>query len=171
MKASPQVRLIVGAAFLWPSLVYLNCDLIRNPVDLSALTDDVNVIKKEIHGVEELGVISESQHRSGDALNRPLFNVNRRPFLVKAVVPPIEEAQPIPDVQQETAPPYLGLKLVGTRNINGVRSALIQGEEGGQPVWVAEGETVAGWTLTKSDSNASHFTQGSHNIVFQLYNE
>lgn len=171
MKVSPNVGLIVGATFLWSSLVYLNYDLILNPVDLSALTNDVNVAKEEIHGAEELAVISEGQHRSGEALNRPLFNVDRRPFLVKAFMPPGEEAKALPDVQQEIAPLHLGLKLVGTRNINGVRSALVQGEEGGQPVWVSEGETVAGWTLIKSDSNASHFSQGSHNIVFQLYNE
>jgi hypothetical protein len=78
-------------------------------------------------------------------LARPLFAPDRRPWQ-EPESPEMVELAPEPEIFDETAAPA-ELQLIGIGIANGRASALIVDPAGGDPEWVAEGDSIADWTV------------------------
>lgn len=170
MKRFVPALLLAG---MLAGLVGLNVRWITTPIDLAPLA-----ARAAVDNAPAEASVAESQ--SGlpaldveEALRRPLFHADRRPFSPSAPEPkpePVAEI-PQPPPAAEPAPPVLApeLRLAGV-SLSGQRKRALLGPASSTDVrWYAEGQTIEGWTLTDISGQTVQFTNGGRSVSFKLY--
>lgn len=108
-----------------------------------------------------------------EALQRPLFHADRRPFSPPPPEPtpePVLEVAPPQPVAEAVPPaPPLEMRLAGVSLSGDQRRALLGPASGADLRWYAEGQSVEGWTLSDISSQDVHFTNGERSVRFKLY--
>jgi hypothetical protein len=93
-----------------------------------------------------------------------LFAADRRPVVPKPKRP---QSQP-PNVEEEAAAPPEQLQLVGIVQGSAPR-ALIRSKTNGEGTWMAVGEDVEGWRLSKVADNMAMIETGGRSYELHLY--
>jgi hypothetical protein len=131
----PAIVLLAGAIGM---LLALNWFLFRNPVDISPIDQAKGTTNAPVAPNLKLAtpLDNKSAAQFAEAVNRPLFNPDRRP--VKREVTAADSVDPQPSE----------LQLVGVMKSgrSGARALIrASGTQAGK--WIAEGEQFNGWTL------------------------
>ncbi len=106
-----------------------------------------------------------------EALNRPLFQKNRRPFVPQAIVAePAPAPQPVVEV---TSPPIRidasQLLLKGLLLTPDQGKALIATADAPDGVWVEAGAIISGWTVKSLDPQGVLLASGDSKSLLKLY--
>jgi hypothetical protein len=113
------------------------------------------------------GALDLSGVERNQVLARPLFAPDRRPWQpppTLRVVDVVDEAVEVVD----TPPP--DLLLLGVAIAGGRASVLIGDMDGNtEPEWVAEGDTVLGWTVTAVSGQSVTLSGGGQEVSLSLY--
>jgi hypothetical protein len=102
---------------------------------------------------------------------RPLFSPQRRPTPEPGQAPVAEPepaaAAPAPEpVAVELTRP--DLRLLGTMT-GGARSTALIAQAEGEPVWLAEGDAIGGWTLSAISADSVELSRDSGSFRVDLY--
>lgn len=105
---------------------------------------------------------------SSTLLERPLFNVTRRPFEKPEQVP-----EPEPMVEQETGLELIEqelarqpvFRLLGVAKINSGSIALVAEGDQGQARWLAIGDVIGDWTVSAVDRSTIILAHHSKNVA------
>lgn len=102
------------------------------------------------------------------ALSRPLFAPDRRPWQ-EPMAPETFETFEEPEMtyEPEAAPPELS--LVGIGIANGRASALLLDPMQGEPEWVAEGDSIARWTVRAVSDRSVTLEGDGGTVSLSLY--
>ncbi|WP_300392669.1 hypothetical protein [Henriciella sp.] len=91
---------------------------------------------------------------------RPLFHETRRPYE--------SEGDPVVDFAPEPTN-SAHLQLRGVIKRGGTARAYVELIGGGEPVWLNQGDTLAGWTLKQVTSDGVVLAKGTRDINLKLY--
>jgi hypothetical protein len=104
--------------------------------------------------------------------NRPLLAEGRKPFVPKPVIEPatdIPPPEPPPTVAEALPAPQI--RMLGVLETGSVRRALIADGSTGQQLWLVEGDTIQGWTLTAVEDDQIRLQVDDAEITFNLFEE
>jgi hypothetical protein len=99
-------------------------------------------------------------------LARPVFFKSREPYVPPPPAPP---PLPTPVATPPPAPVDPGLALGGVAIMDGTRKAYIFSKADTRGAWIAEGETILGWTVESIDATTARLQQAERSIELQLY--
>ncbi|MEX0347706.1 MAG: hypothetical protein AB3N20_22485 [Rhizobiaceae bacterium] len=154
------------------ALAMANLYMAAKPVDASGISPKTRPVDQLAGaGVGEAG--NGTDHIEAltfvQTFSRPLFSQDRRKYQ-----PPKAKPKPKPKkvakkqpVKKPARPPdfrLMGVSIVGT-----AARALIVGGSTDGPQWIAEGDAISEWTLTKVHDQSILVTQGEMEVMIELY--
>ena len=105
-----------------------------------------------------------------EALSRPLFQRNRRPFVPEAV--PVDPPPNLEETVEAVPAPVIDtsqLMLKGVLVLPGLTRALIATANNPEGVWVEPGATVDVWTVKSLDQDSVSLVSGETEVQLKLY--
>lgn len=102
---------------------------------------------------------------------RPVFDPSRRPYVPKVAAtetapkPAVETPKPVAQAV-ETPPPEVNFQGIITRD---ERTAALIGLNGEAPAWVAQGDPIAGWTLSDIGNDWIEISRDARSIRVDMY--
>ena len=105
-----------------------------------------------------------------EALSRPLFQRNRRPFVPEAV--PVDPPPNLEETVEAVPTPVIDtsqLMLKGVLVLPGLTRALIATANNPEGVWVEPGATVDVWTVKSLDQDSVSLVSGETEVQLKLY--
>ena len=105
-----------------------------------------------------------------EALARPLFQRNRRPFVPEALPSELPNApEPIAAIAPPAGVDVSALMLKGLLILPGRKRALIATAEAPDGIWVEPGTIVSGWTVKSLDQKGVLLALGKTEAMLKLY--
>ncbi len=125
-----------------------------------------------INAAVEGGIATVSPERSDvyyqAILDRPVFELTRRPIDPEAEIP---EPEPTPVVvveAPEPAPELPNVSLLGVMSTGSRIQALIS-VDGGELIWLSEGESIGGWTITGAGEDWLELAAENNKVRLELF--
>jgi len=158
---------------------WLNLRWLDRPLNLSPIVSERPAPATGLDGApqEPAGSVPELRAGMTEALLRPLFHANRRPF----TPPPVEAAAPPPEVEvpplealaepeQLPAPQARPeLRLAGVSLSGTARRALLGSSGGSEMRWYSQGDSVDGWVVASITNGAVILASGEQSFTVALY--
>lgn len=102
-----------------------------------------------------------------ETLARPLFSPTRRDTVsAPAIEEPVETPQHDEVIEEVSLP--TGLRLQGTRSLDGRLSALVA-MEGEASAWLNEGDAIGGWRLVSVGAETISVSAGAETMTLSLH--
>lgn len=174
------IRLPVFAGFVATLLTmcWLNLRWLEQPLDLSAILSDKPATVAGLDGAGPVpdGALPDLRGGTTEALLRPLFHADRRPFAPPPVetAAPVAEAEMLPEPVAEPQPVAAPLerpqvRLAGVSLSGATRRALLGAADGAEMRWYLQGETVGGWVVAAIGREAVTLASGEQSVMLPLY--
>ncbi len=158
--------------FILAAVVMANLYMAAQPVDVSGISPK-NRPTNQLAGAGASEAGNGTDHIEAltfvQTFSRPLFSQDRRKFQPPKAKPkpkPKKVAKKQPAKKPARPPDFrlIGVSIVGT-----AARALIVGDSTEGPEWIAEGDAIAEWTLTKVHDQSILVTQGEMEVMIELY--
>ena len=154
------------------ALALANLYMSAQPVDVSGISPKTTPIN-QLAGADGDEAGNGTDHIEAltfvQTFSRPLFSQDRRKYQ-----PPEAKPKPKPKKvvkKQPAAKPVQppSFRLIGVSIVGTAARALIVGGSTGGPEWIAEGDAISEWTLTKVHDQSILVTQGEMEVMIELY--
>lgn len=164
-------KIIVLGSIL-AALAMANLYLASQPVDVSGISPKTRPLN-QLAGADDAEASSGTDHIEAltfvQTFSRPLFSQDRRKYQ-----PPKAKPKPKPKkvakkqpVKKPVQPP--NFRLIGVSIVGTAARALVVGGATNGPEWIAEGDAISEWTLTKVHNQSILVTQGEMEVMIELY--
>lgn len=172
-----RLPLFAGFVVTLLAMGWLNLRWLEQPLDLSAIASDKPATVADLDaGPVPDGTVPGLRSGTAEALLRPLFHADRRPFTpppVAAAAPPADAEMP-PELVAEPEPAAVPLpppevRLAGVSLSGAARRALLGAADGAEMRWYVLGETVGGWVVAAISKEAVTLASGERSVLLPLY--
>ena len=100
-------------------------------------------------------------------LDRPVFEISRRPVEPDTELPEAEPEIPVMEVE-DPAPELPNVSLLGVMSTGSRTRALIS-VEGNEPLWLSEGDKIGGWTITSAGEDWLELVAEDNKVRLELF--
>ena len=127
-----------------------------------------------ITAAEETTVASLAPRERSDAyyqavLDRPVFEISRRPIAPKPEEPKSAPIKEIATIEPPAPAPELpDVRLLGVMS-SGTQSRALISVDGGDPLWLSEGENLGGWTVNRTGEDWLELTAQDKTLRLDLF--
>lgn len=142
-----------------------------HPVDISPLHDNGRPAawQPDLNDGQEIVFRARPLSDFSHTLNRPLFELDRRPFVQAAVSPEPDPETPSEPEPAAPAEPPEQVKIMGIKIFHGTRQALIASKKHQNGHWVRKGDSIGGWRILSVHVSSAVISAGTERKTLTLY--